>query len=327
MKRKILIAILLGVLTGLAWLATLWLDSGTSDKLFYSTVTILALFLLFSVGIEEFGVRWFSGNRMRYSFRKTVSFLLILVIAIVIMRIWIPNPQALLVAYGVIAAGIAIALQDLVKNVAGTVTIFLGGIYQVGNRVEINDTYGDVIDIGLFNTTLLEVREWIDADQATGRITTVPNGAVLSRPIQNYTKHHEYLWDELSVSVTSESDRREAMRIMSEAGVKHTKAFVEEADKSLTNLERYYYIEGHVLDPNVYMQPDENGYKITLRYVVNAWMRRSTNSAIWEDIITVFETHPNISIAPPTYATIDYPDVSKKRGAKKKVSVARGAIR
>lgn len=233
------------------------------------------------------------------------------------MRIWIPNPQALLVAYGVIAAGIAIALQDLVKNLAGTITVFLSGTYQVGNRIEVDGTYGDVIDIGLFNTTLLEVREWIDADQATGRITTIPNGAVLSKPIQNYTKHHKYLWDELSVVVTGESDWHEAMRIVEEVGHNHTKEFIEGADKSLTELERYYYVEGHILDPNVYVAPHENGYALTLRYVVNAWKRRSTNSRIWEDIMKTFEAHSGIHIAPTTYALTEYPKASKKKSGKK----------
>lgn len=71
-----------------------------------------------------------------------------------------------------------------------------------------------------------------------------------------------------------EGNWEEAMRIMGEIGETHTKEFIEDAERSLTRLERYYYVEGHVLKPNVYVTPSENGYTLTLRYVVDAWQRR-----------------------------------------------------
>jgi small-conductance mechanosensitive channel len=215
------------------------------------------------------------------------------------------------VAYGVIGAGLAVALQDVVKNLAGSIVILITGVYRVGNRIEINDTMGDVIDIGLFTTTMLEVREWLDADQATGRITTVPNGVVLTKPVQNYTKLHKYLWDELAIELTAESNWEEAMNIMSEIGETHTEQFVDDANKSLTRLERYYYVEGHVLKPNAYITPTTNGYTLTLRYVVDAWKRRTTNSDIWSDIIKAFAERSDIVIAPRTIASQKYPEAKK----------------
>ena len=307
MRRKLFTLLTLSVVTGIAYLSSFWLPQSSAERIFESALSVSLLYAFFSVAIEEFFAHRLSSTKTRYGFRKAVSMVMLIIILVVLLRIWIPNPQALLVAYGVVAAGIAIALQDIVKNLAGSITIFLGGIYQVGNRIEIGDVYGDVIDIGLFNTTLLEIRGWISADQATGRITTVPNGAVLSKPVQNYTKSHKYLWDEMMVTVTSESNWGEAMRILGEIGHEHTEEFIEDADKSLTRLERYYYVEGHILDPNVYVQPGNNGYELTLRYVVNAWKRRSTNSAIWGHVIRVFNEHPEIAIAPVTYAITKYP--------------------
>jgi len=170
-----------------------------------------------------------------------------------------------------------------------------------------NGVTGDVIDIGLFYTTLLEVRNWIDADQATGRIVSVPNGSVLHQPVRNYTKQHKYLWDELKLVVTPESNWEEAMRLLGEIGQEHTKDFIEEADKSLTRLERYYYVEGHVLDPNVYITPVADGYSLTLRYVVDAWQRRSTHSNIWGHIIRVVDERDDMFVAPTTIASAEYP--------------------
>lgn len=310
MTRKVLLLLALVIASLFVYLAQLlWFDQASIGKLSTSLIVVTVLYAVFSVGVEEFFVRRLDDRKTRYGFRKTVSFVLIILVLVVLLRIWIPDPQALLVAYGVVAAGIAVALQDVVKNLAGSIAIFLGGIYQVGNRIEINGIVGDVIDIGLFNTILLENRGWVQADQATGRITTVPNGAVLNKPVQNYTKHHHYLWDELVVVVTSESDWGEAMRLMGEIGEEHTKEFIEDANISLTRLERYYYVEGRILDPNVYVKPDTNGYGLTLRYVVDARKRRSTNSDIWGHIIRVFSEHARIEIAPTTYAVMEYPKV------------------
>lgn len=307
MTRKFFVLFTLLVATVLLYLVGLWIEQSGTEKLFASLVSVTVLYAIFSIGIEEFFARRLQDSKTRYGFRKAVSLILIVLAMGVLLRIWIPNPQALLVAYGVVAAGLAVALQDLVKNLAGSLTIFLGGIFRVGNRIEINGVTGDVIDIGLFNTTLLEIRNWIDADQATGRILSVPNGAVLHQPIKNYTKQHQYLWDELQVVVTPESDWGEAMRLLAEIGKEHTEAFIEKADHSLSNLERYYYVEGHVLEPNVYIRPAADGYTLTLRYVVDAWKRRSTNSDIWGHTIRVFEERGDIFIAPTTLAKVEYP--------------------
>lgn len=311
MHRKIYTVIALALLSGISYLAVFWFENDTAEKVFLSAISTLVLYAVISLGIEEVVARRFSNTKTRYAIRKAISLLLLVVIIGTLLRIWIPNPEALLVAYGVVAAGIAIALQDLVKNLAGSVIIFLGGIYEVGNRIEVNGTYGDVIDIDLFNTTLLEIREWIDADQATGRITTIPNGAVLNTPVQNFTKHHRYLWDELSIEVTGNSDWKQAMELLTKIGEEETKDVVEEADKSLTKLERYYYVEGHVLKPNAYIVPSRNGYTITLRYAVNAWKRRSTHTNIWTRIITAIEENEAIAIAPVTNVVVREPKVKR----------------
>jgi len=90
-------------------------------------VSITVLYAIFSIGIEEVFAKRLKDSKTRYGFRKAISLILIILVLVVLLRIWVPNPQALLVAYGVVAAGLAVALQDLVKNLAGSLTIFLGG--------------------------------------------------------------------------------------------------------------------------------------------------------------------------------------------------------
>jgi small-conductance mechanosensitive channel len=75
-----------------------------------------------------------------------------------------------------IAAAFTITLQDVAKNFVGGLSIFLKNIYRVGDRIEIASKKGDVIDIGLLYTTIMETNEWISGDQHTGRISLIPNG-------------------------------------------------------------------------------------------------------------------------------------------------------
>jgi len=148
--------------------------------------------------------------KMRYSFKKTISILYILVFLFALVAIWIEQTETLLISYGLIGAGIAVSLQDVFKNFAGGITIFLIGLYRVGDRVEINGKIGDVIDIGVLYTTIMEIGEWVDGNQATGRLTIIPNSNVLTNIVNNFTKDHNFIWDEISLPITYDSDWTDA---------------------------------------------------------------------------------------------------------------------
>ena len=223
MLRKIVVLLIIAGLSTLAWFLNLKYGNVELDKLVYTLLALSVSYFVFRFLLEELAARRIHDAKARYSFRKAVSLLFLVVSFVVILRIWIINPQALLVAYGLVAAGVAIALQDIFKNFAGGIVIFLTGTYQIGNRISINGKFGDVIDIGLFYTTLLEIREWVDGDQATGRITTIPNGHVLSYHVDNYTKDHPYIWDEITIPLTYDSDWKAARDLIIDIAVHETK--------------------------------------------------------------------------------------------------------
>lgn len=111
---------------------------------------------------------------------------------------------------GILSAGIAIALTDVLKNIAGWVLIVFRRPFKVGDRIEIGSDAGDVIDIGVFRFSLQEIRNWVDADQTTGRILHIPNGMVFVEPLANFTEAFPYIWEEIPVTVTFESDWEQA---------------------------------------------------------------------------------------------------------------------
>ena len=312
MVTKIVIFVGLLAVSLLAFFADVFLSTEMAVKLFWSAISITILYGIFAVGIYELGIDKVPDKKARYSIRKAARLTWNVLLVVVLLWIWVPNPQALVVAYGVVAAGIAFALQDVIKNFAGGFIIFLGSQYRVGDRVEIKGVCGDVIDIGLFSTRLLEIQGWVAADQATGRIVTVPNGVVLNNPVHNYTHQHEFIWDELAVVVTAESDWSEAMRLLVDIATEHTKEYAGVAEKSLGNLQQQYYIDGRETHPRVFIANHDHGYQLVVRYVVDARARRVVNSNIWGHIIRVFSEHSAIAIAPSSFASVPYPIVESR---------------
>ncbi len=186
-------------------------------------------------------------------------------------------------------AGIAIALQDLFKNFVGGLTIFLTSIYRIGDRVEIDSRFGDVIDIGMMYTTLLEIREWVDGDQATGRLSMMPNGVVLSKSVINYTKDHSFIWDEITLPLTYDSDWRKAAKDFEDIARKETERYVADAEKQMAAIMQKYYFSARAVEPSVFVTVTDNWIALSVRYITDARHRREIKSGLYKLIKAYIE--------------------------------------
>ena len=308
-KKRLGTLLILLILAFGSWAANIYYKNVDLSKFVNSTIAITLSFLFFQIFMEQIVAQRIQEAKTRYSFRKTTHILFLVTSFIIVLRIWIINPQALLVAYGLVAAGVAISLQDLFKNFAGGIVIFTSGVYEIGNRIEISGKSGDIIDISLFYTTILEIREWVNGDQVTGRITSIPNGLVLSQVVNNYTKDHHFLWDEISIPVTYESDWKLASQLMKDIATRETKGVASAAKVSLAGLEEKYYLPDRPTEPEVYVNLTDNWIMLRLRYVIEVRERRMINSGISKLILQAFESAPSITIASTTVSLVHVPDI------------------
>ena len=128
----------------------------------------------------------------------------------------------------------------MVGSLVAGLNIWVGNIFRVGDRVRIGDVVGDVMDISLLRTTVMEIGEWVKADQYTGRVVTVANREVWIHPVFNYTQHWGYLWDEITLPITYESDWQRAAEIMLAYGQTYTADLQADAEAKLSKLvDRY----------------------------------------------------------------------------------------
>ena len=269
--------------------------------------SLLAIILLWLVRRLILSVVWRRADdvRVRYRWRKTTTYVLVPIGLLIVGRIWFEGIGSVATYLGLLSAGLAIALKDLVVNLAGWAFIMWRRPFEVGDRVQIGDNAGDVIDLRIFQFTLLEIGNWVDADQSTGRIIHVPNGKVLSEPLANFTRGFSYIWNELPILVTFESDWRRSKAILQDIAVKHAAHLTDEAKARIREVSRRFMIFYSTLTPTVYTSVVDSGVLLTIRYLCDPRKRRGTAEAIWEDVLEAFGREDGIDFAYPTYRYYD----------------------
>ncbi|HEY7686493.1 MAG TPA: mechanosensitive ion channel domain-containing protein [Gemmatimonadales bacterium] len=237
---------------------------------------------------------------VRYKWRKTISYAALLLGFLLIGVTWIERAGSLATYLGLFSAGLAIALKDIVANLAGWAFISWSRPFEVGDRVQIGSHAGDVIDLHPLQFTLNEIGNWVHADQSTGRIIHVPNGRVLSEPLANYDKGFRYIWNEIPVTVTFESNWKKAKEILEAVATRHAEHLTDQLERDLLEASRQYLIAYTKLTPIVYTKAASDGVCLTLRYLIRSRFRRGSENAIWQDVLEEFAAAPDIDFAYPT---------------------------
>lgn len=290
------------------------IDPSLQIKLF-STFLIFSITWFIQFLIFKFVINKFDDIKVRYQWRKIIKYILMFFAFILLIRTWFGAFESLGTYFGLLSAGLAIAFQDLLVNLAGWFFILIRKPFNVGDRIEINDIVGDVIDMRIFQFSVIEIGNWVGADQSTGRIIHIPNGTVFKTAQANYTAGFEYIWNEIPVLVTFESDWKKAKQILLEAVNLHAVSLSSEAEKQIKEAAKKFLIFYNKLTPIVYTSVKDSGVELTMRYLCHVRRRRATSELIWEEVLDQFSKHDDIDFAYPT--TRYYNNITEgKEGAK-----------
>jgi len=278
--------------------------SGVYNKIWASLVVVLLFWLcrLLATYLVE---RRTEDVQALYRWRKASTYLAVILSALVIGWIWFEDLRSWSTFLGLVSAGLAIALREPLTNLAGWVFILWRHPFGMGDRVQIGDHAGDVVDVRLFQFTMLEIGNWVAADQSTGRVIHVPNGKVFSEALINYSKGFEYIWNEIPVRITFESDWQKAKDVLQEIADRHAAHLDSEAQERIRQTARRHMIVYSALTPAVYTRVEPFGVLLTVRYLCAPRQRRSSETAIWEDILRAFAARPEVEFAYPTQRFYD----------------------
>ena len=275
------------------------LHPATQQKILISILFVIFLSLV-RFAVLRLVWRQTENIKIRYQWKRTLSFIIPFIGLILIGAVWLPVFEEFGTFLGLFTAGIAIALKDPLTNLAGWFFILFRKPFTVGDRVQIGEHTGDIIDIRLFQFTMLEIGNWVDADQSTGRIIHLPNGKVFLEPQANYSSGFEYIWNEIQVYITFESNWSKAKGILDAIIKRHAENVELKAEREIREASKNYMIYYKHLTPIVYTKVMEYGIQLTIRYLCNPRKRRGSENEIWQAVLTQFNSQKDIQFAYPT---------------------------
>jgi len=276
-----------------------WFQNETFQRMLI--IAVAALVVIFAVSLIRKAVsKKIIDPDHRYRARKAVNLFGYVLVAIIILLVFGDRLGNVGVALGVAGAGIAFALQEVIVSIAGWISIVISGVPSVGQRVQIGDAKGDIIDIGLMRTTIMEMGDWVKGDRYNGRIITLANSYVFKERIRNYSAEYPFLWDEIEVPIRTESDHHLARKVFTEVVNEICKDYAEQSEAQWRHLALKYRVEQARVLPMVTMRFDENWMTFTLRYIVDYKSRGSTKDKIYTALIDEIAKHDTITIATST---------------------------
>ncbi len=271
----------------------------TTSNLILSVVVVLIVFLV-RRGVLAIVHRTVEDAALLYRWAKATANAAFFIAALALTQIWFTAIPSIGTFLGLLAGGLAIALKDIVADLAGWLFIVWRRPFETGDRIQIGPHAGDVVDRSLFQFTIMEIGNWVSADQSTGRLIHVPNALVFTQPLANYVAGFPYLWNELKVLVTFESDWRKAKQVIEELAADLTVEITREAHRPAPKTEQRFLIRYRKETPIVYVSVENSGVLLTLRYLCRPRQRRGSASDIWQRILDAFDEHPDIVLAYPT---------------------------
>jgi small-conductance mechanosensitive channel len=258
--------------------------------------------------------------KSRFIVQQAVSLLVLVVVLFGTMRIWFADPERLATVIGLATAGVAVALQRVITAFAAYLIILRSSIFEIGDRITIGGVRGDVVSLGLMQTTVMEMGEpanaqtgdpkvWVAARQYTGRLIRVTNDKIFDTPVYNYTREFPFMWEELTLPVKYGADRAAAESILLEAARRHTASHVAAATPAFERLRSRFLIPESVgLDPRVYLRLTDNWVELAVRFIAPVHGVRTLKDAMSREILAGFEA-AGLEVASGTYEIVGMPSL------------------
>lgn len=245
----------------------------------------------------------------RYKAKKFGTFIGYMLSLIFITVVYSNKLGGLTVAFGVAGAGIAFALQEVIASFAGWLAIMFGNFYKTGDRVQLGGVKGDVMDIGVLRTTIMETGQWVDGDLYTGRIVLIANSYIFKEPVFNYSGDFPFLWDEIKIPIKFGSNYEKAKQLILNVGIEVAGDLTSESLEKWHSLQKKYLLEEAQTEPMVSLIANDNWVEFTLRYVVRYNKRRATKTELFTKILQQIEaTNGEVKFASATFQIVESSD-------------------
>ncbi|MCD6579773.1 mechanosensitive ion channel [bacterium] len=268
------------------------------------TLIILVLALIIAKILNKIVEKNVKGKKKLYQYKKVNSYIINISVFVLVLMLWFSMVKSLAIVISIISVGVALALQEVLVTIAAFFLIVFKKPYEVGDRIEIKGTVGDIIDIDMYHTTILEVGNWVNGDLSTGRIVKIPNSEIFKNNTYNYNTGWRYIWDEMSIVITFDSDYKKAEKILLKVIEKKSKEIEENVHKELKKISKKYLIIFNILSPKLFVKIASSGIELHLRYLAPVKERRFLEDYINRQFLDKIAKEDSITLAYTTYRII-----------------------
>ncbi|MEO8447190.1 MAG: mechanosensitive ion channel domain-containing protein [bacterium] len=289
-----------------------WLFDPYIGKLVTIVIALIVVVVVVKL-IKKQTSKFIHDKESKYRYRKLINFVGFLMFFVFLAITFSDKLGGLTVALGVAGAGIAFALQEVIASTAGWMAIMFGGFYKTGDRVQLGGIKGDVIDIGVLRTTLMEIGQWIDGDLYNGRIVRIANSFVFKEPVFNYSADFPFVWDEIKLPIRYDSDYALTREILNKISNDILSEYSKDAKEKWEQMLQKYLVEDSVTEPVVTIAANDNWVEFSLRYTVDFKKRRSVKDKLFSRILEeIQKTNGKIRFASATFELVGIPPVEVK---------------
>ena len=194
-------------------------------------------------------------------------------------------PEQVSTVFGLVTAGLTVALQDFILAFVGWFILMGRAGLGVGDAVEINGVSGEVVDIGLFRTTLLETGNWTAKGHPTGRRVTFNNMYAINGQYFNFSTTGQWMWDELTVAMATPENAAGVMEEVRKTAEVATAADVKAAEAEWKSTTQVRGLSEFSAEPDVSLRPTGTGVELVVRYVTRAADRIQRRSALYQALL------------------------------------------
>lgn len=284
----------------------LWVFS----KRFIWIISFFVLVLIISLIVQKNISKWVEDPLRAYKVQKLTKLFTWMVIVTALLFVFLENIKGALTLIGLVGAGIAISLQDIFKSMVGWVILVAGKGIKPGDRIKVGDLVGDVLDINLLHTRLLEAGHLGEGGGATGRGILITNNFVFSQPVINYHFGYNYVWTQIEITATFESDWEGILRELNSLISENTRQIFKSANVEIHKMCLKNDIPFTSKEPHVYMTIVANGYHFTMRFLTPPKGVFAIKHLLSTKIAKLFETYPRFEFAYPTERIVPTSEIS-----------------
>jgi len=265
--------------------------------LILGSLSLIALIVIIVILCDALLVRltiratW--DRRQMLTLRAIFRLSLQIIGAVLVVLVIFGSPQQMPTILGLVTAGLTVVLQDFILAFFGWFVLMGKHGIRIGDWVEINGVGGEVTEIGLFRTTLLETGNWTAIGHPTGRRVTFINSFAIRGQYFNFSTTGQWLWDELTVSVPSGEDTYAMIEGIHKAVIEITEKDAHIAEEEWKRGSRSYGLSQFTAEATVNLRPSGTGVDVLVRYVTRASDRAEKRNKLFQKVLDVLHKPVN----------------------------------